>query len=446
MAEEYKCENCLASLRFDAETGKLVCDFCGSSFTTDYMEAKMHPVTKSGEEEDFESIEEVTKADLEAEAAKSAEGKDISSEENIKYDQEEESVKMHVVSRKCRSCGADILGDGETMATFCAFCGNSELSDGVDCETRTPDMILPFKVSKEKAQAAFREWGNQGFVTPTDFTSSSTLEKMTGIYVPFFLFNVKTECDYNGKATKVYNKKFLGTEWEITEYYRIRRKIKNSYVRIPADASEKMDDSVMDRLEPFDYSDLDEFKKAYMSGFLADSYTVEDKQLAGRIAGRVKEYSLEAAENTVTGYDSLSKSDVNYSFEWEKAKYVMLPVWILNYKYNGKMYEFAMNGQTGRVVGERPVSSGRAALLAAIVFAIAYVASIIIGVWFTGPFIFLLGLIVAGLISFLVVRTKIKSQTTEMEAGRKDYQSGDTIILEREDKFLRKVRRRVDNN
>lgn len=439
MAVEYKCEKCLGSLRYDADTGRLVCDFCGSSFTTDYMEEKMNP-TEPPADDDFDSIEEVSEKKTQEESV----AKDISSEENIKYESDENHVKMRVSSRKCRSCGADILGDGQTMASFCAFCGNSELSDAVDVETRTPDMILPFKISKEKAMKALMDWGNQGFVTPRDFTSASTAEKITGMYVPFFLFNVKAECDYNGTGEKVYTKRFFGKEWEITEYWRVHRKVRNSYVRIPADASKQMDDSVMDRLEPFDYSDMKDYQKGYMSGFLADSYTIEDKMLAGRIAERVKKYSVEAAESVVSGYSSLHSSTADCCLEWEKAKYVMLPVWILNYKYNDKMYEFAMNGQTGRVVGERPVSSGRVALLAAIVFAIAYIASIIVGVWFTGPFIFLLGLIIAGLISFFVTKGKINNQTTSMEAGRKDYQFGDTIILEKSDKFIRKTRRRID--
>lgn len=441
MAVEYKCENCMASLRFDAASGKLVCDFCGSSFTTAYMDKKM---ASNGEmtQEEFDSIEEV--ASPEDKPSEQEEVKDISSEEKVKYNVQGNVTKIRVASRKCPSCGADILGDGRNMATFCAFCGNSELSDTVSVDARTPDMILPFRITKERAMSELKAWGSKGFVTPRDFTSTSTAEKITGMYVPFFLFDVTTECDFTGVGEKVYTRRFFGREWEITEYWKLRRKVKNSYVRIPADASVNMDDTVMDKLEPFDYADLKDFQMSYMSGFLADNYTVEDSNLAGRIASRVKDYSLDAARDTVQGYSSLSTSTVDYSFEWAKAKYVMLPVWILNYKYNDKMYEFAMNGQTGRVVGERPVSTGRAALLAAIVFAIAYVASIIVGIWFTGPFIFLLGLLIAGLIAFLVTRSKIKNQNTSMAAGRSDYQRGETIILDSSDKFIRKTRRRID--
>lgn len=425
MAIEYKCENCAASLRFDAEKNMLVCDYCESEFAVDYVEEKSENNENgnrdicAGDEENWQ------------ESYDSASGSD--------------TPKMQVKQRICPSCGGTLIGDEVTAATFCAFCGNATLTDAVMCDTRIPDSIIPFKLTKEAAQKAFVEWGGKGFITPGDFTSKSTVDKITGIYVPFYLYSCTSTCDYKAEGLKVYVKNFLGKKIEVTEHYNVIRNITDTYSNIPADASENMNDETMDLLEPFDFSELEDFKKAYMSGFYAEKYSFEDKEMADRIAQRVIEYSKESAADSITEYTRHIPKGSKTDIKWDKTKYCMLPVWILNYQYNGEVYEFAMNGQTGRVVGKRPISTMKSILLFALWFVPSFVVCTIIGLLFLGVFSPIFGLILGALIAVAALLTARNKQKTSMKAARMNYKCGETILNNKFDRFVKKTRRTLED-
>lgn len=426
MAVEYKCENCAASLRFDAQKNMLLCDYCGSEFSVEYVEDK---VSKQQEEK--------TK-------------KEASDEENWKEDYDKNSdesfEKMRVKVRTCPSCGGTLLGDENSAATFCTYCGNATLTDAVITDTRVPDYIIPFKKTKEEAQKAFLEWGKKGFITPRDFTSKSTVDKITGLYVPFYLYSCISTCDYFGKAEKVYDEYKFGKKVEITEHYSVARNITAKFKDIPADASEKMNDNTMDLLEPFDFDELEEFKKAYMSGFFADKYSYTDKELVERVAKRVIDYSVEAAEDTINGYTTTSKTGAKTDITWHKTKYAMLPVWILNYNYNGANYEFVMNGQTGRTVGERPSSGWRATLLFLIWFVCSFVVLTIISLFFTFGFAPFIGFFGALIISIFPVISAYHNQKSVMTTSGIDYKFGKTTVNSHSDRFVKKTKRVVDDD
>lgn len=424
MAIEYKCENCAASLRFDVDKNMLVCDYCGSEFSVDYAEEKMD---KKQEEETLNKAAD---------------------EENWKenYDSvgEEQVVKMQFKQRTCPSCGGILLGDENSAATFCAYCGNATLTEAVMTDVRVPDYIIPFKNTKDAAQKAFLDWGKKGFVTPKDFTSKSTIEKITGLYVPFYLYTCVSDCDYAAKGRKIY----IRGNYEITEHYDVRRNITVKYKDIPVDASEKMIDETMDMLEPFDFNELEEFKKAYMSGFFADKYSYTDKELVERIAKRVIDYTKDAAKETISGagYNEQTPNGSKVDITWNKTKYCMLPVWILNYNYKGQNYEFAMNGQTGRVVGKRPVSGWRTFLYFILWFVPSFLIITIISLFIAFAVAPVIGLIGGVLIALFAMFCSLKEQKTEMAAKASNYKVGKTKINSQIDRFIKKTKRLLDND
>ncbi len=426
MSIEYKCENCAASLRFDAKKNMLMCDYCGSEFSVDYVE---------------ESTAKKQEKETKAKALNEENWKD-----NYEENGEDSFAKMQVKVRTCPSCGGTLLGDENSAATFCAYCGNATLTDAVITDARIPDYIIPFKNTKEEAQKAFLEWGKKGFITPKNFTSKSTVDKITGLYVPFYLYSCFSDCDYNAKAQKVHTEKKLMKTVEITEHYRVGRNVSVKYNDIPADASEKMNDETMDLLEPFDFNELEEFKKAYMSGFLADKYSYTDKELVERVAKRVIEYSNEAAEDTITGYTDFTKTNSRTDISWHKTKYVMLPVWILNYNYNGKNYEFAMNGQSGKTVGKRPVSVWKAILLYMIWFVCTFIVTTIISLFFAFAFAPLIGFITAALISIFPLTNALKKQKTSITAAADHYKVGKTVVNGSYDEFVKRTKRVIDDD
>ena len=357
MATVYTCPGCEAPLRFDAAKGKMVCDYCGSEFTVE--EAKAAEMGKE--------------SDTEAEMYQNEEG------EYVDISTASQTDKMAIYTHLCPTCGAELMGDQHTAATFCAFCGNPTLNEAVLTEALKPSKVLPFKKTKEEAKAAFLAWGKKGFLTPKNFTSESTVDKITGIYVPFWLYDCEARCDYKANAEKTHTEYHGSYDTEITEHYKVRRKVKVQYDSVPADASEKMDDSLMDRLEPFNYAELVPFDMAYLSGFLAEKYNYTDKEMRDRVEKRIAEYVETAAVDTIKGYDSKKKTGADKQITWKNVSYVMLPVWILNYKYNGQNYEFAMNGQTGRVVGSRPVDKVRKWIMGGIAFVITFIVAFLIG-------------------------------------------------------------------
>lgn len=352
MALNYKCPNCGGRMHFDAASGMMLCDYC---------DAKI-PVSEVDEEQPGQ--ESITEQDEQ--------------QETFSYDgQADES--MSVTTYTCPSCGAQIMTDEQTAATFCSFCGNPTLIESRLCEERKPHRIVPFKQDKNAAMAAFKKWSGMGLLTPASFRSKATVEKIRGIYVPFWLYDCNVDCDLKVKATRVHRHRRGNTEEIITEHYMVHRDVTVNYHMVPADASEQMEDHVMDCLEPFRYEELVEFQKPYLAGFYAEKYTYGEQQLHDRIRQRVTNYAEKAAMDTIGAYSTKTKLSARHQIDWKKAEYVMLPVWLLNYQYNGKKYTFAMNGQTGRIVGNLPVSKGKTALLAVGTFLVSFIVICVIG-------------------------------------------------------------------
>src|SRR5690606_31706922 len=146
-----------------------------------------------------------------------------------------------------------------------------------------------------------------------------------------------------------------------TRYYDVFRDINLDYVKVPVDASKKMNDELMDKLEPYDYSRLKEFKMPYLAGFLAEKYDYSDEELAGRAEAKVAPYIESYLSSTFAGYNSVSYQMKSIDMKKIKSQYVLLPVWMFSYDYKGKQYIFAMNGQTGKIVGKPPLSTKKIA-------------------------------------------------------------------------------------
>lgn len=311
---EYKCPNCGGDMAFDSESGMLSCASCGR---------------KDDIEEYSGTIEH----------------------EKFKGDEAHQY--------QCKSCGAVLLTDADTVATSCSFCGsNVVLGDRLTGEL-APDKVIPFSISKQEAQTAFKKWCKNGLLSPAGFMTADRIESITGLYVPFWLFDLHHDIEVRANGTKVRTYKrgdYLYTE---TQHYDVYRGIVLNYVKIPVDASEKMNDELMDKLEPFPYEQLKEFKAPYLSGYIAEKYNYSDGQSYPRARGKVDGYIESYIRSTMSGYATVTYANKDVQTKTLKADYALLPVWVVHYDYNKKRYTFAMNGQTGKVVGQPPISKGK---------------------------------------------------------------------------------------
>ena len=165
------------------------------------------------------------------------------------------------------------------------------------------------------------------------------------------------DAEFEATSSSSYQEgKFLVTE---TRHFHVERSGSVSFERVPVDASTKMPDEYMDSIEPYDYDELRPFSTAYLPGYLADRYDVSAEESAGRADARCRESCIQAISSTVLGYDSCVPTSADVRLHSRRVKYAMMPVWMLHTKWNGKDYLFSMNGQTGKLTGDLPVSMGR---------------------------------------------------------------------------------------
>lgn len=282
----------------------------------------------------------------------------------------------------CPNCGAHIATDDNTSATFCMFCHNPTIiSERISGDFR-PAHIIPFKLTKEEAQQKFLQWCGGKPLVPTDFKSQPQLEKITGVYLPFWLYDFDADVAMFAKTTRARIWRIGNVEHREVSYFAVSRNGEVSYSKIPADGSRKMDDDLMDQLEPFDYKELRPFSMAYFSGFFAEKYDIDHKAVYSRVETRLRDYAQSQLRVTIHGYDTVNVQNLNVNVKNATADYAMLPVYMLNYRYKNKTYTFALNGQTGKSVGNLPWSRKRAAVwlgsVAAAVTVLLYIGGLFI--------------------------------------------------------------------
>ena len=326
----YQCPNCNGPLRFDPVSSKLKCDSCGSTFTVDEIDKVF-----------FEKNQEAISVDAEKKQQENAE---------LLQWNEEEAKNMRAYN--CPSCGAQLISDANTAATRCPYCGNPTVVPAQFEGSLKPDYVIPFKLIKEDAVKELKNFYKGKPFLPKAFTESNHIEEIKGVYVPFWLYDGTVDAHLRGSAT---TSSSYETDDEIvttTRHFRIERDGTVEFQKVPADGSSKMPDDFMDSIEPFDYKDLVPFQMSYLPGYLADKYDVSIEEDAERVNQRIKNTTISLLEETVTGYQTYVSDKTNTTITPATVHYAFLPVWLLSTQYQGKNYLFAMNGQTGKMIGD----------------------------------------------------------------------------------------------
>ena len=339
---EFKCPCCNAGLTFGGDTQQLRCEYCDNTFEIDTVRA-------------FNESQAETPSDS------------FSWDETAHSEWMEEEAQIH--GFVCPSCGGEIITEETTAATFCPYCDNPTIMPSRVSGGLKPDAVLPFKTDKEDAKLAFLNLCKGKPLLPKFFTSEQRLEKITGMYIPFWLYDCSAEFNGSYKATRIHRWSDSQYNYTKTDHFLLRRKADAAFEGIPMDGSGKMDDAFMESIEPFDYSQLVDFDTAYLTGYFADKYDVSSESGEPRIRQRVDTSVNDQLQNSFLGYATVLPTSRNLNIHHSKARYVLLPVWILNTKYRGKIYTFAMNGQTGKMTGAFPVCRKRAAMWFCAVFA-----------------------------------------------------------------------------
>ena len=347
----YQCPACTGPLHFEGGSGKLECEYCGTSYDVAEIEALYA--------EKEEKAAAAQQAADEASAGQSTPTGDGSVWDTSGFSEDWGAEGDGMRAYSCPSCGAELICNENTAATSCPYCGNPTVVPGQFSGQLRPDFIIPFKLSKEAAVKALKEHYKGKFFLPKSFTRENHVQEIQGIYVPFWMFDGEARGDARYETTRSHT--YRSGEYEITEteHFDIYRAGFVSFEKIPADASSKMPDDHMDSIEPYDYQELKPFSTAYLPGFLADKFDVTVEQCRQRADQRCEGTLTSTLRATVTGYDTCMLINSSVDLKRGKVHYALMPVWMLNTKWKGKDFLFAMNGQTGKLVGDLPVSWGR---------------------------------------------------------------------------------------
>ena len=328
----YQCPNCLGALRFDGGQNMMVCESCDTTFEIAVIEQMF--------------------ADKEQAAADAGTEPrwDISLSNNFSA---EEAADLRAYT--CPSCAAEIICDSTTAATSCPYCDNPTVVPGQFSADLRPDYVVPFKLDKKAATAALQAYYKGKKFLPKSFSAGNHIQDIKGVYVPFWLFDGETSASMRFSATR--EKTYKSGDYEITEtdHYRVVREGTVVFEKVPVDASSKMPDEHMDSIEPYDFGELKPFSTAYLPGFMADKYDEDAEKCSERANKRIVASTEDAFRRTVADYATVTREHSNIDLKSGEVKYALLPVWMLSTKWDGKDYLFAMNGQTGKLIGDLPI-------------------------------------------------------------------------------------------
>lgn len=257
----------------------------------------------------------------------------------------------------CPSCGAPLEKGEYGSAGPCPSCGNYLIYDERVSGNYQPDLILPFKISRQRAKEILRQEFGARIFSPSSFLSEAALRSMEGIYVPFWMYDYDADVLYQGEGVKIKTWRSGDTQYTETSHYLVERELGIAFDKIPVDASIAMDDAVMDMMEPYNYSVLEPFEEKYISGFTAEVYNQSSEQLKERAESRARQDAQVLLNETLGGYHSIRTKNSRTSLNQKQAMYALMPVWLYEYRYRNKNYRFYVNGQTGKVIGATPVSA-----------------------------------------------------------------------------------------
>ncbi|NLJ88234.1 MAG: zinc ribbon domain-containing protein [Epulopiscium sp.] len=312
--KEYRCPNCGAGVGFDPILQHWKCSFCNSEFNKNQLK---------------------TASDI---------------KDNL--DEPVEDLNLY----HCSSCGAELIADDTTSATFCLYCRNHSVIKSRFSGRFKPEKLITFRITKEQAKDIYKKWIKKKIFAPSIFKNKEEIDKITGVYAPYWLFDCITNGYIEGQATRVRTWTSGNYKYTNTKYYRVVRGGNSKYSKVPVDGSNKLDDNIMNLIEPYNYNAITDFSMEYMSGFFAEKYDVEAHEAEMSMRKKVEKFIEDRLRSTVVGYSTFNITQKSINISDCAHKYAMMPVYLINNKYKEKNHIFIINGQTGKIAGETPIS------------------------------------------------------------------------------------------
>lgn len=363
----YKCPNCDGPLKFKPDIQQFLCEYCLSKFDKTSIERPAE--TDSSQE----------KVDNEVEQQKDI-NENINKSESDSDESKREEFAKEAIAYSCPSCGAEIITTTTTAATTCYYCHNPVIISGRLDKNLKPDKIIPFYISREKAVERFKELCAKKKFLPPDFYSESQIEKLAGIYYPYWLIGAEVEGAMTSNARKTRTWQTGNMQYTETTNYRLIRNGKIDLHGISVTAFKNEDRDIFKYVCPYDDEKRIEFAMSYLSGFQAEKRDLEKTDLREEVQKKVKSISENTLQDTMKGFGAVTSEIKKFNIVNENWEYVLYPIWIMTYIFNGTTYRYALNGQTGKIYGELPVSKTKLSLLfASVVLTVFILVFLLIG-------------------------------------------------------------------
>lgn len=330
--DTFKCPACGGGMEFDIKTQQLLCGYCSNK-------VEIEKTSDEIKEYDINSVEESLSKD---------------------WGEEKRVIK-------CENCGAEAVLAHSSQAQFCAFCGSSHIEKLEKDAGVVPETLVPFKVTKQAAEEGFVKWLKGKFFAPNALKKSYESNRLIGVYYPCFTYDSDTYSNYTAEAGDYYYvteyvwEEVNGQRKQVPRQVRkIRwRSVRGDYSKYYNDelinASKMFGNGKIKSIEPFHLQELTQYKPEFLSGFLAEKYTIGIKESWETAKGEISN-KIRAGITDDIHADEVRALFVDTDFRKIKFKHILLPLWISAYIYKGKTFKYLINGQTGKVNGEAPLS------------------------------------------------------------------------------------------
>ena len=395
--KQFKCPCCGGSLQFDDKSQNIVCPYCDSQFTPESLKDYTDELA-SQPQEDTSWDESMVQAYT---------------------NEEKKGIKIY----SCDSCGGEIIVDETTSSTCCPYCGNNVLVSKELSGDLKPNYVIPFKNDKEVVKENLKKFFKKKPLLPSSFSKENVIEEIKPLYVPFWLFDadVSGTVEFKGETTRRWSDSYY--DYRETKVYSILRGGNIAFDHVPVDGSKKMEDQLMESIEPYDFSQAEEFNAAYLAGIAADRYDVDKDITFNRATERFRDGTVQAFIGDVKGYENVRVSESTLQFSNTNACYALYPVWILNTRWKDKSFRFAVNGQTGKIAGNLPISAGKSTMFWFIFFLIPVAICVGLGFALDALLILLgIGVIVGAIIATSVLLGMRKvNKNVKFEYGAANY-------------------------
>lgn len=354
-----KCPNCGGELIFDPSHQNHKCEYCGSRFTQEELKQLFPSQEASGADE-----------------PDAQDGRNDCAAEEGRASQTEAMIYT------CPNCGARIVTDETTAAAFCYYCHSPVVLQGRLSGEFLPDLVIPFAFDKKEAVKQFLSYVKRKKFVPRDFFDESQIEKLSGVYYPYWSCSCELTGKMTGEASKVRVWQNGDTEFTETSIYHVKRSGSVSLEHITRNALEKGDRALVEGVLPYRLREAEKFELGYLSGFLAEKRDIPRSRLEEEMHQEAEKQAERALRNSIQGFSSVTVRDAHTALKQDHWSYLLLPVWVLTYRgKEGHIYFYAMNGQTGNVWGELPVDHKKLGIFSGLLMAAVFFLVLLLFLW-----------------------------------------------------------------